>query len=156
MELVLTQADPEAMPGRLRNELFRHLGGAVVSGEIAAAESASLAREEGIALLRQVSFHQSGARLRVLLERIASADPARPVSKKRLLELLKEDAVHLGRDIATLNRMTAKATANPRAKHCRYDKVTDTYTIHAATREALRELLMTMKASGVREEPLRE
>ena len=41
-------------------------------------------------LLRQVSFHQSGAHLRVLLERMAFAEPAKPLSKKRLLEIVKK------------------------------------------------------------------
>ncbi len=156
MELVLTQADLEAMPDALRHQLFLYLGGAVRPGEIAGAGSISLARKEGVALLRQVSFHPSGARLRVLLERMANSDPARPLEKKRLLELLKEDAVHLGRYMAALNRMAAKVTRRPGAKLCRYDKPTDTYTVHAATRDTLRDLLTTMKASGVREEPLWE
>lgn len=156
MELLLTQADFEAMPGRLRQELFLYLGGAVGSGEIVEAESTSLAREEGIALLRQVSFHESGARLRVLLERMAYADPTKPLSKTRLLEILKEDAAHLGRYIATLNRMTAKVTGRPSARLCHYHKASDTYTVQVATRDLLRELLTTMKASGIREEPLWE
>jgi hypothetical protein len=155
MELVLTQADLEAMPGRLRHELFLFLG-AVGSGEIVEAENTLLAREQAIALLRQTSFHQSGRRLRVLLEQVAFADPAKPLSRKRLLETLKEDKVHLGRYMATVNRMTAKIMAHPGAKLCRYDKVTDSYTVHPATRDTLRDLLTTMKASGVREEPLWE
>jgi hypothetical protein len=91
MELLLTQADLAAMPGRLRRDLFLYLGGAVASGEIAEADSTtSLTREEGIGLLRQVSFHQSGAHLRVLLEQMAFAEPAKPLSKKRLLEIVKK------------------------------------------------------------------
>jgi hypothetical protein len=155
MELVLTQADLEAMPGRLRHELFLYLG-AVGSGEIVEAESTSLAREQAIALLRQISFYRSGSRLRVLVEYMAFADPAKPLSRKRLLDMLKEDTVHLGRYIATLNRMTAKITTRPGTRLCRYDKVTDSYIVHPATRDTIRDLLTTMKASGVREEPLWE
>jgi hypothetical protein len=157
MELLLTQADLAAMPGRLRRDLFLYLGGAVASGEIAEADSTtSLTREEGIGLLRQVSFHQSGAHLRVLLERMAFAEQAKPLSKKRLLEIVKEDSIHLGRYIASLNRMTGKIVGHPGAKLCRYDKATETYAVHVATRNMLRELLTTMKASGTQEEPLWE
>lgn len=155
MELVLTQADLDAMPAELRQELFLYLAGAG-GGALGKTEGAVLSREQAIALLREVSFHRAGARLRAVLDRLAYSDAARPPSKKRMTDALGEDSVHLGGDLATLNRMTAKVMGYPGARLCKYDRTADAYTADAATREILRELLVTMKASGKLEEPLWE
>jgi hypothetical protein len=144
------------MPTGLRQQLFLHLcknGGAGQPGQ---AEGVPLTRGHAIALLREVSFHRAGARLRVLLNQLAYGEAAKPPSRNRMIEALEEDGAHLGRYLATLNRMTAKVTGHPGAKLCEYHKTSDAYTAHAATREILRELFLTMKASGKLEEPLWE
>lgn len=156
MKLVLTQADLDAMPPELHQQLFQYLGGTRGGGELETAEAAALSREQAIALLREVSFHRAGARLRAVVDRLAYSEAARPPSKERMTETLAEDGAHLGRYLATLNRLTAKVTGRSGAKLWTYDKATDAYTAHAATREVLRDLLLTMKASGKLEEPLWE
>ena len=154
MELVLTQADFDAMPTKLRHELFVWLSRGEAYDQ--AGEGLPLNREQAIALLREVSFHPAGARLKALIDRLAYADTARPPSKRRLIEALNEDGGRLGRYVATLNRLTSKVTGRPKARLCEYHKLTDGWSTHAATRAILRELLSTMKASGAREEPLWE
>lgn len=156
MELVLTQADLDAMPDGLRKQLFDYLGSTWSAGEHHPAEAAPLTREEATALLREVSFDRAGARLRLLLHRLAYADTARPPSRKRLVEALEGEGEHLGRYLGSLNRMTAKVTGHPGARLCEHERETDTYTVPAATRELIRELLTTMKELGKHEEPLWE
>lgn len=156
MQLVLTQADLAAMPAGLREQLFLYLTGTPQAGDRDKARGVHLTREQAIALLREVSFHRAGARLRALLERLAYGDAAKPPARQRMIEALEEDAPHLGRFLAALNRMTAKVTGQPGIKLCEYHKTTDTYSTDAATRALLRELFTTMKASGKQEEPLWE
>jgi hypothetical protein len=156
MELVLTQADLDAMPADLRQQLFLHLVGTGTREGGDQGESALLSREQAIALLREVSFHRAGAHLRALLDRLAYGDAAEPPSKRRLTEALDQDKPRLGRYLATLNRLTAQVTGRSGAKLFEYRKTTDTYTVRAPTRGILRELLLTMKVSGKGEEPLWE
>lgn len=156
MELVLTQADLDAMPAELRHRLFVHLGGGGGPGELDEGEAVPLSREQAIALVREVSFHRAGVHLRVLLDRLANGGVAKPPSRKRMIEALGEDGAHLGRYLAMLNRITAKVTEHPDARLCEYQKAADAYTTHPATREILRELLVTMRASGKQEEALWE
>jgi hypothetical protein len=156
MELVLTQADLDVMPAELRLQLFTYLGRTRGPGELDHGEGELLSREQAIGLLREVSFHRAGARLRVLLERLVHDATAKPPSRKRMIEALEEDGAQLGRYLATLNRITAKVTGRPDARLCEYQKAADAYRMHAETREILRDLLVTMKASGKQEEPLWE
>ena len=156
MELLLTQADLDAMPDELREQLFSYLAGTWAAGEHHVPEVVALSREQATALLREVSFHRAGARLHLLLERLAYSDAARPPARERLIEALDDEGEHLGRHLGALNRMTAKVTGRPGARLWEHHKEADTYTVPAATREQLRELLSTMKASGKREEPLWE
>jgi hypothetical protein len=156
MELLLTQADFDAMPIGLREQLFSYLGGTWAVAEHHLTVAASLTREQATALLREVSFHHAGARLLLLLDRLAYADAARPPSRERLTEVLKDEGEHLGRYLGSLNRMTAKVTGHPGARLCEHQKEADTYTVPEGTRKLLRELLAMMKASGKREEALWE
>jgi hypothetical protein len=156
MEILLTQADLDAMPSGLREQLFSYLGKTWPAGEHQVAEAVSLTREQAIALLREVSFHHAGAHLRVLLERLAYADAGRPPTRDRLTEILKTQGEHLGLYLGFLNRITAKVTGRPGARLCDHQKDADIYTVPAATRALLRELLETLKSSGRGEEPLWE
>jgi len=156
MELVLTQADFDAMPIGLREQLFSYLGGTWPVAEHHLTEARPLGREQATALLREVSFHHDGARLLMLLRRLGYADSSRPPSRERLMEALGSEGGNLGRHLGTLNRMAAKVTGHLGAKLCEHQKDADTYTVPTATRELLRELLTMMKASGKSEEPLWE
>ncbi len=156
MELILTQADFDAMPMELRQQLFSYLAGNWPVGERHPAETAVLTREQAIALLREVSFHRAGAQLRVLLERLVHADAARPPTRARLAEVLEDEGAHLGRYLGSLNRLTAKITARPGARLYEHHKEADTYVLPERTREILRGLLATMKVSSKGEEPLWE
>ena len=98
----------------------------------------------------------AGARLRLLLDRLAYSDAARPPTRLRLAEALQEGNAHLGRDLASLNRITAKVTGRSGSRLFHYDKASDGYVVHPATREILRGLLATLKVSGKQEEPLWE
>ena len=153
MELVLTQADLDAMPAELRQQLFVHLGWRE-PGKRDEGEVVPLNREQATALLREVSFHRAGARLRLLLDQLARGDATKLPSKKRMVEALEEDGAHLGRYLAMLNRITAKVAGQPHARLCEYRKPIDAYVANAATREILQDLLVTMKASGKQEGPL--
>lgn len=156
MELTLMQADIDAMPRGLREQLFSFLGGNWPAGEHHLAETVSLTREQAITLLREVSFHHAGAHLRLLVERLAYADAARPPSRERLVEILENEGEHLGRYLGALNRITGKIIGRPGARLFEHHKEADTYTLPAATRDVLRELLSAMKMSGKGEEPLWE
>ena len=156
MELVLSQADLDGLPAALREQLFRHLAGAHVRREGGTEAGAPLDREQAIALLREISFHRAGEHLRALLARLAYGEAARPPTRARLLEALEADGRRLAHDLASLDRLVAKVTGRPGARLSDYDKATDSYAVHAATREALRDVLATMKASGRQEEPLWE
>jgi len=144
------------MPSGLREQLFSFLGGTWPAGEHHLAETVPLTREQAIALLREVSFQHTGAWLRLLLERLAYADAARPPSRERLVEMLEVEGKHLGRYLGSLNRITAKIIGRPGVRLFEHHKEADTYIVPAATREVLRELLSTMKVSGKGEEPLWE
>ena len=156
MELVLTQADIDGMPRTLREQLFDYLGGTWSETEYHPAEAAVLTPEQATALLREVSFHHAGAHLRILLERFAYLDTARPPSRERLIKALGTEGKYLGRYLGVLNRLTATITGHPGEKLYEYQKESDTYVVPAATRETLRDLMTTMKASGKAEEPLWE
>lgn len=156
MELVLTQADLDAMPIGLREQLFSYLGGIGPVAEHHPAEAEPLTGEQATALLREVSFHHAGARLLVLLDRLAYADGARPPSRAQLIEALEDEGEHLGRYLGSLNRMTAKVTGRPGARLCEHQKEAGTYTVPVATRKLLRTLLTMMKTSGKGEAPLWE
>jgi len=154
MELVLSEADLERMPAELRHQLFLYLGRTMGPDEGDKAEGAPLTRQHVIAVLREVSFHRSGACLRVLLDRLSYSDAAKPPSKKRLTTALGENGAHLSRYVAALNRIAAKVTGHPGLKLCQYHEANDAYTAHAATRGVLQDLLAAIKASGKNEEPL--
>ena len=153
MELTLTQADLDGMPAELRQALFLYLGRGGRSSKPGELDGASLDREHVIALLREISFHRSGAKLRVLIDRLAYSDAARPPSRQRMTEALEADGVHLGRYVAALNRITEKVTGQPGIKLCQYDHARDAYMAHPATRHLLRDVLAKIKASGKTEEP---
>lgn len=155
MKIVLTQDDLDAMPRELHDQLFDFLR-APSPAEHHPAEAVPLTREQGIALLREVSFHRSGACLLRLLHRLAYSDTARPPSRERLSQVLEESGKHLGQYIASLNRMTRKITGRPHARLCEREAEGNVYTVPAATRTLLRELLTKMNASPEREEPLWE
>jgi hypothetical protein len=155
MELVLTQAAIDGMPSGLREQLFGYLGSRPTD-EYHTAEVALLTREQAAALVRGISFHHAGAQLRVLLDRLAYTDTARPPSRKRLTKALEAEGRQLGGYLDALNRLTANVTGHPGARLCEHQKTTDTYTVLVATREHLRELLSTMRASGKVEESLWE
>jgi hypothetical protein len=156
MEILLTQSDLDAMPGGLRDQLFNYLGKTWTAGGHPVPEAALLTRDQAIALLREVSFHRAGAHLHMLLERLAYADAARPPTRERLIELLEAAGEHLGLYLGFLNRITAKVTGQPGASLFDHRKETDTYTVQAATRALLRDLLGTMKLSHSGEAPLWE
>jgi len=156
MELILTQADLDAMPADLRQQLFVHLGGVREAGGLDQGRSALLSREQAIGLLREVSFHRAGTRLRALLDRLAYGGRVKAPSRRRMVEALGGEGAHLRRYLATLNRMTAKVTGRPDARLWEYDRASDTYTADAATRKILRGVLVTMKEAGKQEEPLWE
>ncbi len=156
MELLLTQADLDRMPAALREQLFLYLAGVRAPAARGQESGAQLDREQAVGLLREVSFDHAGDRLRALVERLVSGDAARPPTRKRLMEALEEDSPHLARHMAALDRMTAKVTGRPGARLCAHDKSSDSYVMHAATRELVRDLLATLKASGRQEEPLWE
>ena len=144
------------MPSGLREQLFGFLAGSWPTGEHHLAETVSLTREQAIALLREISFHHAGARLRLLLARLAYADAARPPTRQRLVEILESEGEHLGRYLGALNRTTAKIVGRPGARLFEHHKEVDTYSVPAVSREVLRELLTTMKVPGTGEEPLWE
>ena len=155
MKLVLTQDDLDAMPRELHEQLFDYLR-APSAGERHPAEAIPLTREQVIALLREVSFHRSGSRLLPLLDRLAYGEAAKPPSRDRLSQVLDEEGEHLGRYIATLNRMARKVTGRPQARLCERQADGDTYAVPAATRALLRELLTRLHQSPEHEEPLWE
>jgi hypothetical protein len=156
MELLLTQADLDRMPAALRDQLFVHLAGVHGPGEHGREAGTQLDREQATALLREVSFHPAGDSLWPLLEHLASGKGARPPTRERLMEALKEDSPQLGRHLASLDRLTAKVIGRPGVRLCAHDRTDDSYAMHAATRQLVRELLATMNASGRKEEPLWE
>jgi hypothetical protein len=153
MQLVLTEADLERMPAALRHQIFLYLGRTLGPDECDTTEGAPLTRQQAIAVLREVSFHRSGACLRVLLDRLSYGDAAKPPSQKRLTTALGENGAHLGQHVGTLNRIAAKAAGRPSLKLCQYHEESDAYTAHPATRAVLRDLLAVIKASGKNEEP---
>lgn len=153
MQIVLTQTDLDAMPTALREQLFLYLSGLAPAAGHHALETAELTRDQAVALLREISFHRAGGRLRTLLERLAYTEASRPPSRERLAKALEADGEHLGRYMGFLNRITAKVTGRPGARLYEHHRDTDSYTVPEATREILRDLLATMKASWEREEP---
>jgi hypothetical protein len=166
MELTLTRSDLDAMPAELRHQLLLYLEGRLRSrsprpkgsqaAETKTAES-PLEQQHVAALLRDISFHRLGRPLRALLDRLAEDDAGSPLTRRKLAAALPAgEQPRLGRYIAMLNRLAAKAAKQPGLHLCRFVRGKGVYTIHPATRERLRELLPGIERAGDHEEPLWE
>jgi len=156
VELELTRADLEAMPGGLRHQLLvfveERIG--LAKGK---AEPTLLERDQVAALLREISFHESGRQLRGLLDRLAYTDEDDAPTRQRFLETLpKRDRSQLDRYIATLNQLAAKVLNAPGAQLCCLQPRKGTYTADPRTRHHLRDLLPGIERAGENEEPLWE
>ena len=156
MELLLTQADFDAMPAELREQLLLHLAGRFGAREDEGAEGVALDREQVTALIREVSFHHAGGQIRVLLQQLVDGETGKSPTRTRIIDAMQEDAAHFGRHLAALDRMVAKVSGRRHARLCRHDRKVDTYTMKPRTRTLIRELLATIKASGKDEEPMWE
>lgn len=156
MELRLSRSDLEAMPDDLRHRLLAYLE----SGDGAAASAvpdAPLDKQQVTALLREISFHRHGRSLRALLDRLAYDDRTNPPNRRKLAEALpRADRPQLGRYVALLNRLAAKATKRRKLRLCRFQRDEDSYSVHPATRRWLRQLLPAIERAGQQEEPLWE
>jgi len=156
MELRLNQADIDSMPPDLRRQLFDHIRNAGRSSEADAGEAA-LTRPQVAALLREVTFNQLGASLRIVLQQLAYADEMRPPSRAQIAAALPSaERVALGRYMALLNRLTVRVKQQRGVRLSRYHPAKRVYTVHPATRQQLLELLPALERSGVQEEPLWE
>jgi hypothetical protein len=158
MELRLTQSDLDAMPAALRRDLFNYLQAHCVPPSEAAADTGSaLGRREMAALLREISFDRLGAKLRKLLPDLAYVEGAKPPNREKLAHALPAaERAQVGRYVATLNRLAARAAKRPDIQLCRYDRSGAAYRVHPATRQALRDLLPRLEHAGEHEEPLFE
>jgi hypothetical protein len=151
VELELTRADIEAMPEALRHQLLAFVEERM---GLTAAKATSLERDQVATLLREISFHEWGRDLRLLLHALAyTNEPAR----QKLLDLLpKRDRTQLDRYIATLNRLAAKVVNAPTAQLCCLQPAKNTYSADPRTRHHLRDLLPGIERAGENEEPLWE
>lgn len=154
IELKLTRSDLDAMPADLRRRLFAYLEGLQRPEEGEAAGSL-FERQHVAALLRDISFHRRGRSLRALLDLLAYDDGSKPPSRLKLGEALPpSDRTQLGRYVALLNRLAAKAAKKRDVQLCRFHRGKNIYTVHPVTRRWLRELLPGIEHAGEQEEPL--
>lgn len=166
MELTLTRSDLDAMPPKLRHQLLLYLegrprsqgrrphGSRAVESKTAASP---LERRQVAALLRDISFHRLGKPLRALLDRLAYDDTGKPATRRRLAAALPTgERSRLSQYAAVLNRLAVEAAGQPGLRLCCFVRSKDTYTIHPATRQWLRDLLPGIERAGEREEPLWE
>lgn len=154
IELKLSRSDLDAMPSDLRRRLFAYLEGLPRSAESDAVGS-QFERQDVAALLRDISFHPRGRSLRAILDRLTYDNEANPPSRQKLGEALPSaDRAQLGRYVAVLNRLAAKAAKKRNVQLCRFDRGKKVYTAHPATRRWLRELLPGIEHAGEQEEPL--
>lgn len=154
IEMKLTRADLDAMPSDLRRRLFAYLEGLPRSEESGTAGS-RFERQDVAALLRDISFHRRGRSLRAILDRLTYDDEANPPSRLKLGEALSStDRAKLGRYVALLNRLAAKAAKKRNTQLCRFHRGKNIYTAHSVTRRWLRELLPGIEHAGEQEEPL--
>lgn len=152
VELKLTRADLDAMPPALRHQLLAYFEGLT---QPTAGAGARLDRQQVAALLREISFHKLGRALRALLDCLAYDDDADAPSRHKLAEALPaSDRPQLGRYVATLNRLAAKAAKKPGVQLCCFQRRRGIYTADPATRRALRDLLPGIERAGENEEPL--
>jgi hypothetical protein len=165
MGLTLTQSDLDAMPSKLRDRLALYLKARarsrVPSAKASLVEPKSAAsplnQQYVAALLRDMSFHRLGRRLHALLDRLAYDDTGSPPTRRNLAAALPaRERPHLGRYVAMLNRLAAKAAKQPGLRLCRFVRSQGVYAIHPATRQVLRALLPGIKRAGEHEEPLWE
>jgi hypothetical protein len=166
MELTLTRSDLDAMPKELRHQLLLYLEGRLQSrgrrqGRAQTVESragaAALERTEVAALLRDISFHRLGRPLRALLDRLSSDEAGALLTRERLAAALpKGKQAQLGRYVATLNRIAAKAAQQSGLRLCSFVRGTGAYQVHPTTRRWLRDLLPGIERAGEHEEPLWE
>jgi hypothetical protein len=165
MGLTLTRSDLDAMPPKLRDQLMLYLEarsrsrsppgkGSLVETKTSASP---LNQQYVAALLRDTSFHRLGRPLHALLDRLAYGDTGSPPTRRNLAAALPaNERPRLGRYVAMLNRLAAKAAKQPRLRLCRFVRSQGVYAIHPATRQALRALLPGIKRAGEHEEPLWE
>ncbi len=159
MRLTLTGSDLDAMPATLRHRLLRYLDQQARSKSVrrAAPRDASAAaafdRRQVTALLRDISFHPKGRRLRALLDRLARDDSGR---QKLAAALPAGERAYLGRYVALLNRLAAKAAGRQALRLCGFVRSDNAYVIDPATRQHLRDLLPGIEHAGEQEEPLWE
>lgn len=154
IELKLTRAALDAMPAGLRHQLLAYLEGLArpTQGEAAASR---LERPQLAALLREISFHKLGRSLRALLDRLAYDDEASAPSRQKLAAALPaSDRPRLGRYVAVLNRLAARAAKKPDLQLCCFQRSKGIYTADPATRRLLRDLLPGIERAGENEEPL--
>lgn len=154
IELELTRADLEAMPEALRHQLLAFVEERM---GLTTGKATRLERDEVAALLREISFHESGRHLRLLLHALAYTNDADAPTRQRFLELLaKRDRAQLDRYITTLNRLAAKVVNAPTARLCCLQPGKGTYSADPRTRHHLRDLLPGIERAGENEEPLWE
>ncbi|MGO8915080.1 MAG: hypothetical protein ACLQJR_04160 [Stellaceae bacterium] len=166
MELTLTRSDLDAMPPKLRHQLLLYLEGRPRSqgrrpqgSQATESKTAAspLERRQVAALLRDISFHRIGKPLRALLDRLAYDDTGRPPTRRKLAAALPTvERARLSQYVAVLNRLASKAAKQPGLRFCCFVRGKDTYAIHPATRQWLRELLPGIERAGKQEEPLWE
>lgn len=158
MEIRLKQSDLDAMPDPLRRDLFAHLEARCApSREEATVVGFSFGRREVAALLREISFDRLGRNLRRLLMELAYEDGAKPPTREKLAQALPAaERANVGRYVAALNRVAARAARRKGMKLCHYDRRTTAYAVDPTTRQALRNFLPQIEHAGEREEPLWE
>ena len=154
IELKLTRADLEAMPAGLRHQLLAYLE-RLARPEASETAAARLERQHVATLLREISFHKLGRSLRALLDSLTYDDDASAPSRQKLAEALPaSDRPRLGRYVAVLNRIAAKAAKEPGLQVCSFQRSKGIYTAHPGTRKLLRDLLPGIERAGENEEPL--
>lgn len=154
VELELTRADLEAMPEGLRQQLLAFIEErmGLAKGK---AKATPLDRDQIAALLREISFHEWGQRLRALLDCLAYTEEDNAPTRQRFLESLPESGrAELDRYIATLNRLAANVAHIPDAQLCCFQRRKATYIADPRTRHHLRDLLPGIERAGENEEPL--